>query len=237
MAGNQNKGTMRRGLTQKEIKTLPTIRSMDSSKERIRKRKEELKEGRAKLREYQIEMLSAPIAAAKSVPRLKSAVSLFFEEHVDDPYVTPNELALAIGYSSYDALERELHSRDCEPRYKVILEAAVGQLESLRERRMLMLSEMMGDLRGYDVALQRMDRVRAQRDPDLIAQNSKSSSQVAIGIQITENEAVKGIISDRIAALMDKVNTAIPPVPIPQPKPEEAPVEADFEEADDEAAI
>lgn len=233
MAGKKGAAPPRKGLSASEIGSLPTIRSMDFSKERIRKRKAEIKENRLRLKDYQIEMLSAPIATAKSVSRLKGAISVFFEAHSDDPYVTPNELALALGYSSYDALERDINSPNCEPEYRVLLEAAVAEIESLRERRMLAISDMMGDIKGYDSILQRMDKVRAQRDPDLIAQNTKSKGNIAIGIQIAENEAVKGIISDKISALMDKLNSSIPPA-VPQGRTMEEAMDVMFTEVADE---
>ena len=78
-----------------------TIRQMEAL------RKENLKKTKDEIQEFELDVLTTPKKPMKSVPKLRKAINEFFEAHADDPYLTMNELATAIGYADEDAMVKD----------------------------------------------------------------------------------------------------------------------------------
>lgn len=163
-------------------------------------RKENLKKTRQELLEFELDVLATPKKPLKSVPKLRKALSDFFAAHRDDPYVTVNQLAKAIGYADEDSMVKDTFSIDNNPQYNVLVKKAIGVIEDIMTRRMLAISDAAGDTKGYQFALQRMDKKRDKYDPDSKA--DETQTQVRVNIQMQENEAIKSALDSRLASLL-----------------------------------
>ena len=170
-----------------------TIRQMEAL------RKENLKKTKDEIQEFELDVLTTPKKPMKSVPKLRKAINEFFEAHADDPYLTMNELATAIGYADEDAMVKDSFNIDNRPKYNAVIRKAVSKVENLLTRKMLAISEAAGDTRGYQVALQRMDKKRDKYDPDSCPD---SQTQVRVNIQMQENENIKNMLDDRLSSLL-----------------------------------
>ena len=196
-----------------------TIRQMEAL------RKENLKKTKEELLDFELDVLTTPKKPLKSVPKLRKALSDFFKAHIDDPYVTMNQLAKAIGYSDEDAMVKDTFSINNTAQYNMLVKKAIGIIEDLMTRRMLAISDAAGDTKGYQFALQRFDKKRDKYDPDSKA--DESQTQVKINIQMQENEAVKNVLTDRLNALLSAQKSKavdVTPKQIPQKAPEPIPV-------------
>ena len=171
-----------------------TIRQMEAL------RKENLKKTRQELLEFELDVLTTPKKPLKSVPKLKKALSDFFEDHQEDPYVTMNQLAKAIGYADEDSMVKDTFSINNNPQYNLLVKKAISVIEDLMTRRMLAISDAAGDTKGYQFALQRMDKKRDKYDPD--SKVEETQTQVRVNIQMQENEAVKNVLDNRLASLL-----------------------------------
>ena len=171
-----------------------TIRQMEAL------RKENLKKTRQELLEFELDVLTTPKKPLKSVPKLKKALSDFFQDHQEDPYVTMNQLAKAIGYADEDSMVKDTFSIDNNPQYNLLVKKAISVIEDLMTRRMLAISDAAGDTKGYQFALQRMDKKRDKYDPD--SKIEETQTQVRVNIQMQENEAVKNVLDNRLASLL-----------------------------------
>ena len=195
-----------------------TIRQMESL------RKENLKKSRQEMLQFELDILTTPKKPMKSVPKLKQALSEFFEGHKDDPYVTANELARAIGYSDEDAMVKDTFNIDNNPQYNMLVKKAISIIEDLMIRRMLAVSDAAGDIQGYKTALQRGDKKRDKYDPD--SRIEETQTQVKIDIKIKENEQIKNVLDDRLSSLLSAQKGKaidITPKQIPQKNAEPVP--------------
>lgn len=191
-----------------------TIRQMEAL------RKENLKKSREELLDFELDVLTTPKKPLKSVPKLRVALSSFFKQHIDDPYVTMNQLAKAIGYSDEDAMVKDTFNIDNTAQYNMLVKKAIGIIEDLMTRRMLAVADATGDTKGYQFALQRFDKKRDKYDPD--SRQEESKTQIKVNIQMQENEAVKSVLNDRLNALLSsqKGNAIdVTPKQIPQKEP------------------
>lgn len=176
-------------------KTKPlTIRQMEAL------RKENLKKSREEMMEFELDVLTTPKKPLKSVPKLRQALSEFFHDHQDDPYVTLNQLAKAIGYADEDSMVKDTFNVSNSPQYNALVKKAIAVIEDILTRRLLAISDAAGDTRGYTIALQRMDKKRDKYDPDSKIEETKT--QVKVNIQMQENEAVKNVLDARLASLL-----------------------------------
>lgn len=195
-----------------------TIRQMEAL------RKENIKKTREEMLALELDVLTTPKKPIKSIPKLRAALSTFFSSHMDDPYVTTNELAKALGYADEDALVKDTFNLDNRPEYNALIRKAISTIEDIMTRRMLAISDKAGDTRGYQVALQRMDKKRDKYDPD----SAQDNTQVRVNIQMKENESVKNMLDDRLSALLSaQKGSAIDVIPkkierIQEPVPIEA---------------
>lgn len=170
--------------------------------------------------EFELDILSTPKKPLKSVPKLAQALNAFFSEHLDDPYITLNELAKAIGYSDEDAMVKDTFNVDNRPEYNALVKKAIGRVEDIYTRRMLAISDKAGDTRGYQIALQRMDKKRDKYDPDSVEQDV--STKINVSVKVQEDEKIKSMLDDRLNGLLASAKgKAIDVVPrsIPEPVP------------------
>ena len=192
-------------------------------KENIRKTKEELEA-------FELDILLTPKKPMRSIPKLRKAISDFFRGHMDDPYVTVNELAKAIGYADEDTLVKDSFNMDNKPEYNALLKKAIGIVEDIMTRRMLAVSDAAGDAKGYQFALQRMDKKRDKYDPA----SKQDNTQVRVNIQMQENEGVKNMLNDRLSALLsaqkgNAIDITPKQIAVREPVPVEASEVADGE--------
>ena len=195
-------------------KTPLTIRQMEAL------RLENQKKNRKDMMEFELDILSTPKKPLKSVPKLAQALNAFFSEHLDDPYITLNELAKAIGYSDEDAMVKDTFNVDNRPEYNALVKKAIGRVEDIYTRRMLAISDKAGDTRGYQIALQRMDKKRDKYDPDSVEQDV--STKINVSVKVQEDEKIKSMLDDRLNGLLASAKgKAIDVVPrsIPEPVP------------------
>ena len=163
-------------------------------------RKENLKKTKAELDLFELDVLTTPKKPMRSIPKLKQTLSDFFRSHEDDPYITVNELAKVLGYADEDTLVKDSFNTNNRPEYNSLIKKAIGTIEDMMTRRMLAMSDAAGDVRGYQFALQRMDKKRDKYDPD--SHSDSVSTKVNVNIQMQENENVKNMLTDRLASLL-----------------------------------
>ena len=191
--------------TSKMFPPAPTIRSIEKMK------KQDVNKKRKDTKTFELDILTAPGKPMRSVPRLKEALDVFFEEHQDDPYVTVNELAIAVGYADSDALSKALFD-ESNPKYTALLRKAYSLVDDVMTKRMLHVADIRGDVRGYQVALERMDKKRDKYDPSM----DQTNTSVKIAIEMKETKEIQSIVSDRISALLSaQKGTAIDVQPRP----------------------
>lgn len=171
----------------------PTIRSIEARK------KENLQKKRGEMKSFELDILTTPGKPVKSVPRLKEALDAFFDEHSEDPYVTINELANYLGYSDADALSRACFDESV-PKYTALIRRAYAKVEDLMTKRMLYIADVRGDVKGYQAALDRLDRKREKFDPDSLLAAEKP--RVNVSIEMRNGETIKSVLDDRIASLL-----------------------------------
>ena len=169
----------------------PTIRSME------RLKKENVNAKRKNAKAFELDLLAAPGKPLRSVPRLKEALNEFFDKHQNDPYVTINELAIAVGYTDGDALSKALYD-EANPKYTALLRKAYALVDDVMTKRMLFVADQKRDVRGYQVALERMDKKRDRYDPAAM----QSDASVKIAIEMKETQEIQEIVSDRLSALL-----------------------------------
>ena len=128
---------------------------------------------------FELDLLTAPGKPLRSIPRLKEALNEFFEKHQDDPYVTVNELAIAVGYTDGDALSKALFD-ESNPKYTALLRKAYALVDDALTKRMLYVADKRKDVKGYETALKRMDSKRDKYDP--AAMQSDASLKISIDI-------------------------------------------------------
>ena len=187
----------------------PTIRSIEKLK------KENVNAKRKEAKAFELDLLTAPGKPLRSVPKLQEALNEFFDKHKSDPYITINELAIAVGYADADALSKALYD-ESTPRYTALLRRAYSLVDDLMTKRMLHLADLRHDVKGYQAALERMDKKRDKYDPAL----DQSNTSVSIAINMKESEEIKGLVSDRISALLgSQKSAAIDVVPRPAKEP------------------
>ena len=129
-------------------------------------KQENLGKSAQEMQELELDILVTPKKPIKSVPKLRKAIQTFFNEHMDDPYVTVNALAKALGYADEDAMQKDSFNAANRPEYNAEIRKAVSIIEDIMTRRMLAISDAAGDTKGYQFALQRMDKKRDKYDPD-----------------------------------------------------------------------
>lgn len=192
-----------------------TIRQMEALKqENIRKTAEQLNE-------MELDILLTPKKPVKSVPKLRKVIQQFFADNMDDPYITVNSLAKAIGYADEDAMQKDAFNIANRPEYNAELRKAISLIEDLMTRRMLAIADAAGDSKGYQYALQRMDKKRDKYDPD----SAMNETQVKVNIQMQENEGIKSMLNDRLASLLSAQKGSAIDIPskkieaIPEPVP------------------
>ena len=192
-----------------------TIRQMEALKQ------ENIRESADKLHEMELDILLTPRKPIKSVPKLRKAIQDFFSANMDDPYITVNSLAKAIGYADEDSMQKDAFNPDNRPEYNAEIRKAISIIEDIMTRRMLVISDAAGDTKGYQFALQRLDKTRDNYDPD----SQEDNTQVRVNIQMKENESVKSMLDDRLSALLSaQKGSAIDVIPkkierIPEPLP------------------
>lgn len=163
-------------------------------------RLESQKKTRKEVESFELDVLTTPRKPLKSVPKLREALNSFFAAHLDDPYITVNELAKAIGYSDEDAMVKDTFSVSNRPEYNALVKKAIGKVEDIYTRRMLAISDKAGDTRGYQIALQRMDKKRDKYDPDSVERDV--STNISVSVKIKEDEKIKSMLDDRLDGLL-----------------------------------
>ena len=190
----------------------PTIRTIEATK------KAAIREDLKKIKEFELDILTAPGKPVRSVGKLKEKLDEFFKKHMDDPYVTFNELAVAVGFSDEDALAKAMNDMSLPPQYIDLLRKAYSIIESLMTRRMLYVADQKNDVKGYAAALDRAERKMNKYDP--AAKEANTSLNIAVKVQ--ESEEIKNLVADRIGALMNASRGPvidITPKSIPEPVP------------------
>ena len=191
----------------------PTIRSIEKT------RLSELKSRKEGVRSFELDIETAPGKPLRSVPKLRAALNEFFERHQDDPYVTINELASAIGFADADALSKALYD-DSNPKYTALLRQAYSLIEDVMTKRMLYVADQRCDSKGYQYALERLDRKRDKYDPAAM----QADASVKIAIEMKETKEIQAMVSDRLSALLSaqkgsaidvKARTSTIPEPLP----------------------
>lgn len=177
-----------------------TIRQMEAM------RKENAKKAQEEMQEFELDLYLTPKRPMKSVPKLAKALSDFFQEHMDDPYISPNLLAQAVGYADEDAMLKDAFSDRTEPKYAALLRMAYSKLEDIMTAELNAVSLSVGDSRGIVEILKRMDKKRDKYDPDSIKLNETPQQQLNI-INIRESEEIKDLVSGRISALLGSQGT------------------------------
>ena len=163
-------------------------------------RKENLKNQKKVLEEFELDVLTTPKKPIKSIPKLSEAITAFFAAHMDDPYVTLGELAKAVGYADEDSMMKDAFNAENSPKYNALIRKAASKVEDIVTRRMLAISEAAGDTKGFQTALQRMDKKRDKYDPDSAV--NENSTQVKVNIQMQENENIKKLLDARLPSLL-----------------------------------
>ena len=169
-----------------------TIRQMEAMRKEYQ---DSLKNQRQDIEAFELDVLTTPRKPMRSVPRLREAINGFFEAHMDDPYITLNELATSIGYADEDAMVKDSFNPSNRPEYNAIIRKAVSKVENLLTRKMLAIADAAGDTRGYQIALQRMDKKRDKYDPD----SRLDDTQVKVNIQMQENESIKSLLQELLS--------------------------------------
>ena len=163
-------------------------------------RKENLKKQKQVLEEFELDVLTTPKKPVRSIPKLSEIIKTFFAAHIDDPYVTLGELATAIGYADEDSMMKDAFNPQNSPKYNALIRKAASKIEDIMTRRMLAISEAAGDTKGFQTALQRMDKKRDKYDPDSAV--NENSTQVKVSIQMQENENIKKLLDARLPSLL-----------------------------------
>ena len=143
-----------------------------------------------------------PTKKIKSVSLLRKKLQEFFEESNSDPkkaemMITPTQLAIYLGYSSANAMYRDINNPDVAPEYAQLLDRAVDLIKDNLQRRQLRYAEFMNDWKGVDAVLQRIDKAQEKTEP--VEDEEKN---INININLEKQERIKGLVDERIASLM-----------------------------------
>lgn len=137
----------------------------------------------------------------KSVSLLRKKVIEFFEKCDSDggteDLPTPSQLAVYLGYSSAQAMYRDINNPEVAPEYAQILDRAVDIIKDNLQRRQLRFAEARSDWEGIDAVLQRMDKALEKTEPV-----KDEKKDINININFEKQERIKGLIGDRMSKLM-----------------------------------
>lgn len=134
----------------------------------------------------------------------------FFESTDNDPrkaeeLPTPSQLAVFLGYSSAQAMYRDINNPDVAPEYAQLLDRAVDLIKDNLQRRQLRYAEKRNDWQGIDAILQRMDKAQERTEP--IEDKDKN---INININIERQERIKGFIDEKMELLMAQAEVVEP---------------------------
>ena len=137
----------------------------------------------------------------KSVSLLRKRIEEFFDrvDHSSsaEDLPTPSQLAIYLGYSSAQAMYRDINNPEVEPEYAQILDRAVDILKDNLQRRQLRMAEARNDWQGVDAVLQRMDKAQERTEPV-----KDESKEINVNISIEKKQRIQGFLDDRLGKLM-----------------------------------
>lgn len=141
---------------------------------------------------------------------MKKRLVEFFEHTDNNPthaehLPTPSQLAVFLGYSSAQAMYRDINNPEVAPEYAQLLDRAVDILKDNLQRRQLRYAEARSDWQGVDAILQRMDKAQERTEP--VEDKDKN---INININIEKQERIKGFIDEKMELLMAQAEVIEP---------------------------